>query len=242
MKRILTVLALSLSIGACDSGGGSAQPEKTPPPTKTAKPKGSTKPAAAAPAGPSKPLAKELTDPSLAKEKAPDKFRVTFTTTKGDFVVEVVREWAPHGADRFYNLVKIGFLKDIALFRVVQNFVVQFGIHGHPEVAAVWREAKLKDEPVKQSNKQWYLTYAKGGPNSRTTQMFINYKDNDKLDKMGFPAFGKVIEGTEVVAKFYSEYGERPSRHQQNIQQKGNRWLKKMFPELDYIKTATIVK
>ncbi|MBW2526966.1 MAG: peptidylprolyl isomerase [Deltaproteobacteria bacterium] len=188
------------------------------------------------------PPPKALLEPDKATEQAPPTFKAKFQTTKGDFVIQVTRAWAPIGADRFYNLVKLGFYDEVVFFRVVANFVVQFGIHGHPEVAAKWREAKLKDEPVKQGNKKGYVTYAKGGPDTRTTQVFINFKDNDKLDKMGFPAFGKVVEGMDVVESLYKEHGERPSRHQQKIQQEGNRWLKKMFPELDSIKKATIVE
>ncbi|MBI5537531.1 MAG: peptidylprolyl isomerase [Deltaproteobacteria bacterium] len=186
------------------------------------------------------PVNPALLKPEAAKEKAPEKFKVKFTTTKGDFVVEATRAWAPIGADRFYNLVKLGFFTDIGFFRVVPDFVVQFGIHGNPEVAAAWRTAQLQDDPTsKQSNEKGTLTFAKGGPNSRTTQMFINYKNNDRLDKMGFPPFAKVISGTEVIDAINKEYGEQPQ--QPTVQSEGNAYLKREFPRLDYIKSATIV-
>lgn len=241
MNLRCVAVVLVCSVGVAAWSGCDKKPEPEPSPATTAA-------AAEPPPPPEKkepPLPDppaELLAPDKATEQAPAKFKVKFETTKGDFTIEVTRAWAPIGADRFFNLVKLGFFKDVALFRVVSGFVVQFGIHGHPKVAEVWREATLKDEPVKQSNKKGFVTYAKGGPDSRTTQIFINFKDNDKLDKMGFPSFGQVVEGMDVVESFYSDYGERPSRHQQHIQEKGNRWLKKMFPKLDYIKAASIVK
>jgi peptidyl-prolyl cis-trans isomerase A (cyclophilin A) len=185
----------------------------------------------------------ELLAPKKATEKAPEKFKAKFVTSKGDFVIEVTRAWAPRGADRFYNLVKIGFFTDVYFFRVVKSFVVQFGIHGTPEVAAVWRDAKIVDEAVKESNKRGYVTYAKSGPDTRTTQFFINLNDNAKsLDSQGFPPFGKVVEGMEVVDKLYAEYGEVVSGQQGTIQQQGNAFLKRDYPKLDYIKSASIVK
>ena len=186
-----------------------------------------------------------LRKPSLAKEIAPASFKVRFETTKGDFTVEATREYSPAGVDRFYNLVKIGFFKDIAFFRVLDGFVVQFGIHGDPDIALAWQDANIPDEGPVVSNKPGFLTYAKGGPNTRSTQFFINLVDNASLDGRGFPPIGKVIQGMEVVESLYSGYGEGapmgrgPS--QAKITSIGNDNLKKEFPQLDYIKTATLV-
>lgn len=189
----------------------------------------------------------KLFDPSLAKEKAPAKFNVKFKTTKGDFEIEVTREWAPNGADRFYNLVKIGYFKDVAFFRNIDGFMVQFGIHGDPAVNAKWRTANIQDDPVKQSNKPGYLTYAQSGaPNSRSTQYFINFGDNSNLDGMRFAPFGRVVEGMDVVKSLYNGYGEGAPRgfgpDQGRVQFEGNAYLKKDFPKLDYIKSASIVE
>jgi len=182
----------------------------------------------------------KLLKPETLTEKAPDVYRVKFDTSAGAFVVEVTREWAPLGADRIYNLVKNGFFDNVRFFRVVPNFVVQFGINGDPELNQVWQKASIKDEPVKASNKKGYVTFAKGGPDTRTTQIFINYGDNARLDGMGFPPFGQVVEGMEVVEKINKEYGEQPN--QGRLQGEGNAYLEKEFPKLDYVKTASIVK
>ncbi|HAN05771.1 MAG TPA: peptidylprolyl isomerase [Elusimicrobia bacterium] len=186
-----------------------------------------------------------LKNPSKATEKAPDTFKVKFATTKGDFVLEVTRAWSPLGADRFYNLVKAGFFADVAFFRVIEGFMVQFGIHGDPEVASAWRGARIQDDPVKQSNAKGYISYAMAGPNTRTTQFFINYGDNARLDDMGFSPFGKVTEGMDVVESIYSGYGEgAPSGNgpdQGRVQMKGNAYLKADFPNLDYIKSAQLL-
>lgn len=193
-------------------------------------------PAAAAHAG--------LTDPSKAADKAPDKFRVHLNTTKGKVVIEVTREWAPGGADRFYNLVKIGFFQDIAFFRVIAGFMAQFGIHGDPKVAKVWRDAQFKDDAVKAHNTRGMLSFATAGPNTRTTQLFINFGDNRNLDGMGFSPFGKVVEGMDVVDSLHSGYGEGAPRgrgpDQGKVQHHGNAYLKDQFPNLDYIKSATL--
>lgn len=181
-----------------------------------------------------------LLDPSLADASAPDSFRVEFDTTKGKFELEVHKDWAPIGVDRFYNLVKIGYYNDIAFFRAIDNFMVQFGINGDPEVNEVWRVATIPDDPVKQSNSRGRISFATSGPDSRTTQVFINYRDNGNLDRMGFAPFGVVIEGMDVVDSLYKGYGERPN--QGRIQTEGNSYLKQEFPELDYIKTAKIVR
>jgi peptidyl-prolyl cis-trans isomerase A (cyclophilin A) len=181
-----------------------------------------------------------MRNPAALKEKAPDTYKAKFDTTAGVFVVEVNRSWAPLGADRFYNLVKSGFFDNIRFFRVVPDFMVQFGIHGAPPVAAIWQNQELKDDPVKQSNKRGYITFATRGPNTRTTQVFINFKDNSFLDAQGFAPFGRVVQGMDVVDKLYSQYGEAPSKRQDLIQSQGNAYLNKQFPKLDSIKTATI--
>jgi cyclophilin family peptidyl-prolyl cis-trans isomerase len=186
----------------------------------------------------------KLRTPAQLTEKAPDTYKANFDTSKGAFVVEVHREWAPNGADRFYNLVKNGFYDDIRFFRVLDNFMAQFGINGDPAIQSVWRGASLKDDPVKQSNKRGFITFATAGPNTRTTQVFINYKDNSSLDSQGFAAFGQVTSGMDVVDKLYKDYGEGAPRgrgpEQGRLQQEGNAYLTKDFPKLDYIKTATI--
>ncbi len=178
-------------------------------------------------------------DPAKLTEKAPETFKAQFDTTKGKFVVEITRALAPTGADRFYNLVKSGYFKDLAFFRVVPGFMVQFGIHGDPNISAKWREANIPDDAVKGSNTRGTITFATAGPNTRTTQLFINFGNNTFLDGQGFSPFGKVVEGMDVVDKINSEYGETPNQGQ--IQMEGNDYLKKNFPNLDYIKSATIV-
>ena len=187
-----------------------------------------------------------LLDPFAATETAPDTFKVKFETTKGDFVVEVTRAWAPLGADRFYNLVKLGYFEDIAFFRVLDGFMAQFGLHGTPEVTRAWKTAPIKDDPVKESNKRGTLSFATSGPNTRTTQLFINFNDNVPLDKMGFSPFGKVVEGMEVVDSLYKEYGEGAPKgsgpDQGKIEREGNAYLKARFPKLDYIERATLVQ
>lgn len=183
-----------------------------------------------------------MTDPSKATEKAPDKFQAKFETTKGDVVFECARDWAPNGVDRFYNLVKIGFFDDVALFRVAKGFVVQWGIHGDPKVSAAWRNANLPPDPPKQSNTRGTLTYAMAGsPDTRSTQLFINYGDNSSLDAQGFAPICKVTTGMDIAESFYGGYGERVTGKQGQIQTQGNAYLKEQWPELDYIKTATIV-
>jgi len=193
------------------------------------------------------PQTKADPDPAKATEQAPEKFRVKLDTTKGPVVIEVNRAWSPKGADRFYNLVKLGFYTDIAFFRVIDGFMAQFGIHGNPQVSAKWRDAKIADDPVKQSNLRGFVSYAMAGPNTRTTQLFINYADrNSQLDRSGFSPFGKVVEGIENIDNLYSGYGEgAPSGKGPNqglVQTQGNAYLRKSFPHLDYIKNATIVE
>ncbi|MFN5287602.1 MAG: peptidylprolyl isomerase [Planctomyces sp.] len=171
--------------------------------------------------------------------KAPDKFRVKFETSCGDFTVEVQRDWAPLGADRFHELVQAGFYDECRFFRVVPGFVVQWGMNGDPAVYAKWKDREIKDDKVTQSNREGMITFASRGPNTRTCQLFINLADNERLDDLGFAPFGKVLEGLDVVKKITSEYGQRPQ--QPLIQEEGNTYLKKEFPKMDYIKKATVV-
>ena len=185
-----------------------------------------------------------LTDPAALNEKAPPTYKAKFDTSKGAFVIEVHRDWAPNGADRFYNLVKNGFFNDARFFRVISGFMVQFGIHADPKISGVWRDADIKDDPVKQSNKRGFVTFATAGPDTRTTQVFINFADNTALDDQGFSPFGQVISGMDVVDQLYSEYGEgAPSGQgpdQGLVQKQGNAYLAKGFPKLDFIRKATI--
>ena len=180
-----------------------------------------------------------LLNPASLKAKAPAVFKAKFTTTAGDFVVEVHRDWAPLGADRFYNLVRNGYFTNAAFFRVVKGFVVQFGLSADPAVNKVWADAKIQDDPVVQSNKRGSLVFATSGPNSRTTQLFINYVDNPRLDGMGFAPFGTVVEGMDVVEKIYPGYRESP--RQDLITDQGDAYLKADFPMMDKIKLARIL-
>jgi peptidyl-prolyl cis-trans isomerase A (cyclophilin A) len=205
-------------------------------------------PPASAVVAPSPPAARHTPaelDLSLATAHAPDFFRARFTTTKGDFVVEVHRDWAPNGADRFFNLVKLGFYDDTRLFRVIGGFMVQFGIPGDPRVAAKWREATIPDDAVAQSNLRGFVTFAQTGtPNSRTTQIFVNYRDNTRLDASNFTPFGRVVQGMDVVDSFYKGYGEgAPEGHgpsQERTQSEGNAYLDQEFPKLDRILSTQI--
>jgi peptidyl-prolyl cis-trans isomerase A (cyclophilin A) len=190
--------------------------------------------------------AQNLANPAALNEPAPATYNVQFDTSKGAFVVEVHRDWAPNGADRFYNLVKNGFFDSARFFRVISGFMVQFGINGDPKLSAVWREARIKDDPVKKSNARGAITFATAGPDTRTTQVFINYADNSRLDGQGFAPFGTVTSGMDVVDKLYNGYGEgAPSGQgpaQDRIQREGNAYLTSQFSKLDYIKKATIQK
>jgi len=182
----------------------------------------------------------KLMDPAKLADKAPATFKAKFETTEGVFVIEVTREWSPLGADRFYNLVKSGYFDGVKFFRVVPGFVVQFGIHGDPAVSAKWQKARIQDDPVKESNKRSYLTFARSGPNTRTVQLFINLGDNTRLDTQGFSPIGKVISGMDIVDKLYGEYGNGLSELQGRITNEGNAFLEKNYPELDAIKKASI--
>lgn len=185
-----------------------------------------------------------LGNPAALREQAPAVFRVKFDTSKGPFVLEVHRDWAPNGADRFYNLVKNGFYDNNRFFRVIDGFMVQFGINGDPKISTVWREARIKDDPVRISNRRGYMTFAMAGPNTRTTQVFISYGDNSNLDSQGFSPFGSVISGMKVVDTLFNGYGEgAPQGHgpeQGLIQTQGNAYLAQKFSNLDFITKATI--
>jgi peptidyl-prolyl cis-trans isomerase A (cyclophilin A) len=181
----------------------------------------------------------KLRTPTALTEQAPPIYKVNLDTSKGMIVIEVHRDWAPIAADRFYNLVKNGFYDEARFFRVVPNFMVQFGMNADPSITRAWSSVPMKDEPTKQGNKKGYVTFARTSlPNSRGTQLFINYKDNNFLDAQGFAAFGRVTSGMDVAEKITAQYGEKPD--QQQITAAGNVYLNKQFPKLDYIKTATI--
>lgn len=230
MKTPLLICAASLMFSLVGAPAQeSKEPKKTEPKPEEKKPADAT----------------DLTAPTKLSAKAPESFKVKFDTTKGNFTVEVTRSLAPNGADRFYNLVQSGYFKDVAFFRVISGFMCQFGIHGDPKVSAAWRSAQISDDPVKASNTRGAITFATAGPNTRTTQLFINFGDNVNLDGMGFSPFGKVTAGMDVVDKINSEYGEGAPRGrgpaQGAVQTEGNAYLKKGFPNLDYIKSATLL-
>ncbi len=186
-----------------------------------------------------------LLNPARLAAKAPDTYEAKFTTTKGDFVIKVTREMAPLGADRFYNLVKNGFYNGASFFRVAKGFVVQFGISSYPPVAAAWKDTRIKDDAVKGSNQKGFVSFATGGPETRTTQVFINLRDNSRHDNMGFSPFGEVTQGMEVVEQLYSDYGDGPpfgpGPDQGRIESEGTKYLTANFPKLDSIKTAVII-
>lgn len=188
--------------------------------------------------------AANLGAPSTLNEKAPAVYKAKFDTSKGTFVIEVHRDWSPNGADRFYNLVKNGFYNDVRFFRVISGFMVQFGISGNPDLSAVWREARIPDDAVKESNQRGYVSFATAGPGTRTTQVFINFGDNGGLDGQGFSPFGQVVSGMDVVDALYNGYGEGAPRglgpDQGRTQAEGNAYLVSDFPKLDYVKKATI--
>jgi peptidyl-prolyl cis-trans isomerase A (cyclophilin A) len=184
--------------------------------------------------------ARNLLDPSSMKTPAPATYKVKFVTSQGDVIIQVTRAWAPIGADRFYNLVRGGFFNGVTFFRVIPGFMAQFGINPDPKVSKVWMNENIVDDPVKGSNKRGFVTFAKASmPNTRSTQVFINYGDNSRLDSDGFAPFGEVIEGMDIVDKFYSGYGGNPD--QGALQQMGKAYTDKSMPKVDLIKTATIV-
>jgi peptidyl-prolyl cis-trans isomerase A (cyclophilin A) len=205
------------------------------------KEKGNEEQAATSEAAPVTPL----TTPNAPEMNAtaPDVYRVKLETSKGDVEIEVTRAWAPHGADRFYNLARHGFFDEVRFFRVVPKFMVQFGINGDPAISKWWRNARIPDDPATQSNKRGMITFATSGVDSRTTQVFINFKDNAFLDSQGFSPFGRVVTGMDVVDRLNGEYGETPSKGQGQmmIQTQGNAFLQASFPNLDYIKKASML-
>ena len=180
-----------------------------------------------------------LRNPSALTEQAPPTFQVGFDTSKGRFVVEVHREWAPIGADRFYNLVKNGFFDDVRFFRVIEGQLAQFGMHGNPKVQEAWRDAVVRDDPVRHGNVRGSVSFASRGPNTRTTQLFINLRDNSAYDRLGFAPFAEVVMGIDVVDSLYGGYEERPE--QPLIDEEGNAYLTREFPNLDYVKKAAIL-
>ncbi len=203
---------------------------------------------AAAVAAASTPLAAQdavsrarLRNPAAMKEAAPAEYKVAFDTTAGPFVIAVHRAWAPKGADRFYNLVKNGFYDGCGFFRVIPGFMAQFGVNGTPAIQSAWNNANITDDPVKQSNRRGTISFATAGANTRTTQVFVNFKNNAGLDGQGFAPFGEVVSGMEIVDKLYGEYGDR-SNQQELIKRQGNAYLRKSYPKLDYIKTARLQK
>jgi len=177
---------------------------------------------------------------SSGPPRGPDRYRVKFETSKGDFNVEVIRNWSPLGADRFHELVKEGFYDGNRFFRIVPGFVVQWGIHGDPAVAARWENRRIPDDPAGMTNSPATICYATNGPESRTTQVFINLGNNARLDNQGFTPFGRVTEGMSVVASLYAGYGEGPN--QGRIRAEGNAYLEREFPRLDYIKRASFIE
>ena len=189
---------------------------------------------------------KNMSEPARQNESAPASYKARFETSKGVFVIEVHRDWAPIGADRFQELVESGFYDNTRFFRVVSGFMAQFGINGDPATMAKWRAAEIKDDPVTQSNRRGFITFANAGPGTRTTQVFINFADNSTLDPRGFAPFGQVVSGMEVVDALYNGYGDGAPRgsgpEQGRIQSEGNAYLIKSFPKLDYVKKATIQK
>jgi peptidyl-prolyl cis-trans isomerase A (cyclophilin A) len=257
-KMRLGSLAVVLIAGTLIFGGCKAKEQETPTPSRDqakteppaqlatpATPATTAEPAdvpAGKPAGAARNYTKELLAPSKLKEKAPETYKVKFDTTRGQFTVTVTRAWAPIGADRFYNLVKHHFYDNAAFFRVVPGFVAQFGISATPSVSAAWKRTEIKDDPVTQTNKRGTITFATAGPNTRTTQIFINLKDNGRLDGMGFSPFGVVDgNGMNVVEMMYEGYGDNAGPDQDQLEKQGDPYLKKGWPKLDHIKSATLV-
>jgi peptidyl-prolyl cis-trans isomerase A (cyclophilin A) len=214
-----------------------AQPKTTPPKTP---PKTGTSTAAKKPAATAAPSRAALMNPAKLNAVAPPVYKATFDTSAGSFVIEVHRDWAPKGADRFYNLVKNGFFDNVRFFRVVKGFMVQFGINGDPQIQQHWAEANIPDDPVTHHNTRGFISFANRGANTRSTQVFINFADNSRLDATGFAPFGEVVTGMEVVDKLFGEYGETPSNQQGRIQREGNKFLNAEFPKLDYVTKARI--
>jgi len=222
------LISLALSIPAA---------AQTPTPAAPAKPKSTTTPKPAAPT-----YDHALLKPALLTAKAPDTYQVQFDTTRGTFTITVTRAWSPLGADRFYNLVKHHYFDNARFFRVLPNFVVQFGLHANPTVNAVWEKATIKDDVRAHGNTRGTLVFATAGPNTRTTQLFINLKDNANLDSMGFTPFGQVDgNGMNTVEMLYDQYGESAGMDQENITKGGEKYIATKWPKLDTIKSATLI-
>ncbi|MDI1480905.1 peptidylprolyl isomerase [Polyangium sp. y55x31] len=249
-RSLLGRLSLAASIvvlAACsrdEAPAPHASPSATAASTASAAP--SAAPAASAPTAGGRDGNDPLFHPEKAIEKAPDVFKVKFSTTKGDFVVQVTRAWAPNGADRFYNLVKLGFYDGVRFHRAIDDFMVQFGIHPEPAVNGAWYRAYFPDDPVVKSNRRGFVTFAHAGKDTRTTQIFISYVDKQaRLDTQGFAPFGQVVEGMKVVDSFYKGYGELAPKgkgpNASKIQREGYGYLDANFPKLDVIKEAKIV-
>ncbi len=231
----IAVLACACSILSVAAAGQSPSPAPAKKPAVAAKP----------PASRARPFDPALLQPATLRMKAPAEYEVKFVTTAGEFTIKVTRAWAPNGADRFYNLVRHHFYDGATFFRVLPGFMAQFGISAYPEVSKVWETANIKDDPIVQSNHRGFVSFATAGPNTRTTQVFINYGNNEALDRSGFSAFAVVTDGMDVVDKLYSGYGEgAPDGHgpdQGLITSRGRAYLEKGFPKLDSIRSATLV-
>jgi len=214
-RQLLLTLGLGLAGGCATFGGGPSLPPLLDP------------------------------DSEAMQAVAPDRFKVLFETTEGDFVLEAYREWAPLGTDRFYNLVRHGFYDGARFFRVLPGFVVQFGLPGDPALTEIWSERRIEDDPVVESNVEGYVSFATAGPGTRTAQVFINLADNSRLDAMGFAPFARIVGGMDIVGRLYAGYGEGAPQgrgpSQDRIQEEGNRYLEAEFPELDYIYRARVL-
>ena len=180
------------------------------------------------------------------KELAPEVFQAKMETSKGDIVMEIHRDWAPRGADRFYDLIQEKFYNETKFHRVLKGFVAQFGVNKDPKIQALWRQLKINDDPVKEKNVRGTVTFAARGPATRTTQLFINLKDNIDLDKDGFAPIGKVIGGMDVADKLSFLYGDHPPNGSgpdpKRMELEANGYMDRAFPRMDFIKTITIVK
>jgi len=234
---VLASMCALATLGAQAQTSGQA-PAKKPAPAHKA-------PVQKAPAPAKAPFDPALLKPAMLKAKAPAEFDVKFETTAGAFTVKVTRAWAPNGADRFYNLIQHHFYDGASFFRVLPGFMAQFGMSAYPQVSRAWEQANIKDDKVLQSNRRGYVSFAMAGPNTRTTQIFINYGNNGNLDQSGFSPFALVTDGMDVVDKLYSGYGEGApdgrGPRQDLIGNQGHTYLEKSFPNLDKIATASIV-
>jgi len=229
------VVAVLISLSAC----GDAKPP-APAPTNVATP-----PPAPTPPSPPASANPGLLDPGKANAKAPATFQVRFETTKGEFVVKASRSWAPLGAGRFYNLVKVGYYDDVAFHRVVDGKLAQFGVSGYPGANLAWKDARIRDEPARKSNARGRVAFATSGRDERVSHVFVNLADNTEFDTLGFSPFGEVVRGMDVVDRLHADYGEAAPRGRGpdpgRIRTLGNPYLREGFPELDYVNRATLV-